>query len=109
MVDRVPGAVGAVFADWEGESVDHFATIAPVDIQLVGAHFGVVLTQVNVQLASLGAGRVDEIWIEGERLTVFVRRVNERYYVVLQTRHDVHLANASRELELGARRLLGEM
>ena len=40
MVRRVPGAVGAVFADWEGEPVDQFAHIPPLDIQLVGRALG---------------------------------------------------------------------
>ncbi len=107
MVRRVPGAVGAVFADWEGEPVDQFAHIAPLDIQLVGAHWGVVWSQASQRLHALGA--VEELLIEGERAMVVVRAVTDSYFVVLATRRDAHLATARRELERGAGILRSEM
>ncbi len=109
MVERVPGAVGAVFADWEGEPVDQFAHIPPLDIQLVGAHWGVVWSQASQRLARHGLGAVEELLIEGERATVLVRSVTDRYFVVLATRRDAHLGTARRELARGAETLRGEM
>src|SRR5678815_5516366 len=102
IVERVPGALGAIFADWEGEMVDQFAHVPAFDIQLVGAHWGVVLNQVTRSTSSCGFGAVEAMTVEGERNTVFVRRVTDRYYVVLTTQHEVHLATALRELERGA-------
>ena len=107
MVERVPGAIGAVFADWEGEPVDQFAHIPPLDIQLVGAHWGVVWSQATQRLVALGA--VEELLIEGDRAIVLVRLVAEGYFVVLATKRDAHLATARRELERGAGILRGEM
>jgi predicted regulator of Ras-like GTPase activity (Roadblock/LC7/MglB family) len=109
MVERVPGAVGAVFADWEGEPVDQFAHIPPLDIQLVGAHWGVVWNQATTRLGRHGLGAVEELLIEGERAIVLVRSVTDRYFVVLATRRDAHLATARRELLRGAEILRGEM
>jgi predicted regulator of Ras-like GTPase activity (Roadblock/LC7/MglB family) len=109
LVERVPGAVGAVFSDWEGEPVDQFAHIPPLDIQLVGAHWGVVWNQASRRLLAHGLGEVEELLIEGERAIVLVRSVAEGYFVVLATKRDAHLATARRELERGARTLLGEM
>ncbi len=109
MVERVPGAVGAVFADWEGEPVDQFAHIPALDIQLVGAHWGVVWSQASERLARNGLGAVEELLIEGERATVLVRSVTDRYFVVLATRREAHLGTARRELLRGAQTLLGEM
>ncbi len=109
MVKRVPGAVGAVFADWEGEPVDQFAHIEPLEIQLVGAHWGVVWSQAAERLGKRGLGAVEELLIEGERAIVLVRSVTDRYFVVLATKREAHLATARRELERGARTLLGEM
>jgi predicted regulator of Ras-like GTPase activity (Roadblock/LC7/MglB family) len=109
LVDSVPGAVGAVFSDWEGEPVDQFAHIPPLDIQLVGAHWGVVWSQANLRFLARGLGAVEELMIEGERAIVLVRSVSEGYFVVLATKRDAHLATARRELERGARTLLGEM
>jgi predicted regulator of Ras-like GTPase activity (Roadblock/LC7/MglB family) len=107
MVRRVPGAVGAVFADWEGEPVDQFAHIPPIDIQLVGAHWGVVWSQATRRLEALGG--VEELLIEGDKAIVLVRSVTDRYFVVLATKRDAHLATARRELERGAGILRSEM
>ena len=109
MVKRVPGAVGAVFSDWEGEPVDQFAHIPALDIQLVGAHWGVVWSQATERLGAHALGAVEELLIEGDRAIVLVRLVSEGYFVVLATKRDAHLATARRELERGARTLLGEM
>ena len=109
MVERVPGALGAIFADWEGEAVDQFAHIPPLEIQLVGAHWGVVLTLATESLRRVSLGAIDELWVEGDRALVLIRRVTEKYYVVLAARKDAHLALARRELERGACRLREEM
>ena len=109
LVERVPGAVGAVFADWEGEPVDQFAHIPALDIQLVGAHWGVVWSQAAQRLGRHGIGAIEELLIEGDRATVLVRSVTDGYFVVLATRRDAHLGTARRELLRGAQTLLGEM
>jgi predicted regulator of Ras-like GTPase activity (Roadblock/LC7/MglB family) len=109
MVERVPGAIGAVFADWEGEPVDQFAHIPPIDIQIVGAQWGVVFSSATESLSRLGAGSVDELWVEGADSFVFVRRVTAHYYVVLAARQTVHLGTALRELQSAAKRLMEEM
>jgi predicted regulator of Ras-like GTPase activity (Roadblock/LC7/MglB family) len=109
IVERVPGALGAIFADWEGEMVDQFAHIPALDIQLVGAHWGVVLNQAARSTKNCGFGEVKELLIEGEHGMVLIRCVTDRYYVVLTAKSGVHLATARRELERGAATLLGEM
>lgn len=109
MVDRVPGALGAIFADWEGEMVDQFAHVPPLEIQLAGAHWGVVLNQTSMVTSHLGWGGVNELCIEGERGLALIRRVTEGYFVVLAAKKDVHLATALRELERGAVTLRSEM
>lgn len=109
MVERVPGAVGAVFTDWEGEPVDQFAHIPPLDIQLVGAHWGIVFLQATARLAKHGLGAVDELLIEGERAMVIVRSVTDGYFVVLATKREAHLATALRELSKTAASLRSEM
>jgi predicted regulator of Ras-like GTPase activity (Roadblock/LC7/MglB family) len=109
IVERVPGALGAIFADWDGEMVDQFAHMPAIDIQLVGAHWGVVLNQASRSTKTCGFGDVKELLIEGEHGMVLIRSVTDRYYVVLTAKSDVHLATARRELERGAATLLGEM
>jgi predicted regulator of Ras-like GTPase activity (Roadblock/LC7/MglB family) len=109
IVERVPGAIGAVFADWEGEPVDQFAHIPPIEIQIVGAHWGIVWSQATARLSQKGIGAIEELLIEGERAIVLVRAVTAQYFVVLAVKRDAHLATARRELERGAHAMLGEM
>lgn len=109
MVERVPGAVGAIFADWDGEAVDQFAHIPELDIKIAGAHWGVVLTLATESLKRASLGAIDELWIEGDHALVLVRRVTDRYYVVLTTGRATHLATARRELLRTTEHLKGEM
>ena len=109
LVERVPGAIGAVFSDWEGEPVDQFAHVPALEIQLVGAHWGVVWSQASSRLGRHGLGAVEELLIEGERAIVLVRSVTDRYFVVLATKRDAHLGTARRELIRIADTLRGEM
>src|SRR5713226_8667667 len=83
MVERVPGALGAVFADGDGEAVDEFALIAALEIKLVGAHFGVVLELFRAGLFRRGLGAVEEMLVETENLTILVHQVTDGYYVLL--------------------------
>jgi predicted regulator of Ras-like GTPase activity (Roadblock/LC7/MglB family) len=110
LVKSVPGALGAVFADWEGERVDSFSDPSEIEeLSLFGAHFGVVWNQSNTLFAEKGLGFVDELTIEAHRLRVLLRSVNERYYVVLTMRPDTHLANARKQLQATTQCILGEM
>jgi predicted regulator of Ras-like GTPase activity (Roadblock/LC7/MglB family) len=110
MVDHVPGALGAVFADSEGEPVDQFAYVPPLDIQILGAQWGLVLSQSAKAIARMRGGAIEELWIEAQEAWVLVRCVTDGYFVVLALRHDdTHLATALRELAETAERLKGEM
>ena len=109
MVDRVPGALGAVFADWEGEPVDQFSHVPALEIQIVGAQWGLVLAQSAPALKRMGAGTIDEMWIETEQAWVLVQRVTDQYFVVLATRKQTHLGIALREIESAAELLRREM
>jgi predicted regulator of Ras-like GTPase activity (Roadblock/LC7/MglB family) len=108
IVERVPGAIGAVFADWDGEPVDQFAHIPPLEIQIVGAHWGIVWHQATQRLSSR-FGAIEELLIEGERAIVLVRAVTPQYFVVLAIKREAHLGTARRELVRGAQTLLEEM
>jgi predicted regulator of Ras-like GTPase activity (Roadblock/LC7/MglB family) len=110
MVERVPGALGAIFADWDGEPVGTFAPdIAALDIEIIGAQWGLVWTQVQKALARAKLGRPLELIVDGERGSALVREVSESYYVVLTTKRDCHLATAKRELDRGVDELKAEM
>jgi predicted regulator of Ras-like GTPase activity (Roadblock/LC7/MglB family) len=109
VVEGTPGALGAVFTDWEGEPVDQYALGETLDIQIFGAQWGLVLKESRASLARARAGAPQLIQIECDQVRVLMRMVSDSYFVVLQTRLDAHLGKTLAALEAAAVALAKEM
>jgi predicted regulator of Ras-like GTPase activity (Roadblock/LC7/MglB family) len=109
MVDKVPGAIGAIFADWDGEAVDSFAPGVKEDMLMLGAHYAVILNQVQSALHLSHFGEAEEIIVQHQKIDLIVRAVDRHYYVVLAVRAGSHLATALRETHAAASALRAEM
>lgn len=109
MVDKVPGAIGAIFADWDGEAVDSFAPGVKEDMLVLGAHYGIILNHVQSALHLFHFGEAEEIIVLHRKLDLIVRSVDKDYYVVLAVRAGSHLATALREAHAAASALRAEM
>jgi predicted regulator of Ras-like GTPase activity (Roadblock/LC7/MglB family) len=110
LVERVPGATGAVFADWEGESVGEFALDLPqLEIQIMGAQWGVVWIDVQRAFRRAHLGAPEELIVDFDRGSLLVRQVTDQYYVVLAVNREGHLAKALAELDRGVAELRAEM
>jgi predicted regulator of Ras-like GTPase activity (Roadblock/LC7/MglB family) len=109
IIERVPGAVAAIFADADGESVDHFSTQSADDTLVMGAHFGIVLHHVQLALRTFHYGDPQEMIMSLDRMDVIVRSVGLGYYLLLAIRREGHLATALREAETAAHALRTEM
>ena len=107
-VERVPGALGAVFADHEGETVDHYSLLEPFDTKLIGAHLGVLLDQARKACEGAGVGAALAVVVRGERGFV-VRPVADGYYVVMALAPYTPTALALRALDVAAGSLRREM
>ncbi len=111
VVSRVPGAVGAIFADREGEAIDlvwQVSTLARDELRALGAHFGIVFHQVRRALHTFHYGDPQEIILQHQRLDLVVRAVGAGYYLLLVVRNG-HLAIALREAKTAAHALAREM
>jgi predicted regulator of Ras-like GTPase activity (Roadblock/LC7/MglB family) len=108
---RTPGAVGAIFADADGEAVDHATQklLKQDDLLVLGAHYGVLLGLVRRGLDRFHLGRVEEILFHHERLDVLIQDVGDGYYVVLAIESGSHLASARTGLSRCAALLKAEM
>ena len=109
IVERVPGAVSAIFADHDGEAVDHFSTMPPDDTLTMGAHYGIVLNQVQMALRTFHYGDPQEMILSHAQMDVVVRAVGQGYYLLLAVKRGGHLATALREAETAAHALRTEM
>jgi hypothetical protein len=111
-VERVPGAIGAIFAAWDGEAVDtflHGASGAREDLLEIGAHYGIILNHVQSVLHLTHFGEAEEIILQHKKVDLIVRAVDKSYYVVLAVGAGAHLATALREVLAAASALRQEM
>ncbi len=99
LVGGTPGAMGAVFIDWEGESVDQFGHIPELDIRLMGAHWGIILNQIKSLTDKHALGQPRSIMLSSEQADVIIQTITEDYCVVLTMKKGSHLATAMRELD----------
>ncbi|MBI5480780.1 MAG: hypothetical protein HY906_18115 [Deltaproteobacteria bacterium] len=124
MLAQVPDALGAIFADWEGEAVDQFpdprraedaqtplasAAIETFDLRLFGAHWGVILNHVNAALRTFHYGDPQIVMLHHDQLDIVIQSVDARYYVLLVLRPGAPMARALRELERSVQALRVEM
>jgi predicted regulator of Ras-like GTPase activity (Roadblock/LC7/MglB family) len=108
VVETVPGAVGAIFADYDGEAVDQVGRDRD-EIMLLGAHYGVILNHVQSALLTFHFGDALEVLLLHERMDLLVRAVGHGYFVVLAVESGGHLGTALRETRLLAESLRSEL
>jgi len=84
LIDTVPGAVGAVFADWEGEAVDQASNNGDsYHIKFLGAHHGILLSSVNRISDQVEMGEPRYITIKTEKTDYYTTPIHDGYFVVL--------------------------
>ena len=83
MLKRLPGAKGAIIADWEGESVDSFGIMDDYDLKVMAAHKGVLLHNIREVQERLGGDDLKEVVITTETMQMIVLPVTKDYYLVL--------------------------
>ena len=83
LLERVPGAQGAIIADWEGEAVDQVARIDDYELKVIGAHKGVILNNLRQVVRRLDGGSLEELVIATEKTQTLVLPLTEEYFLVL--------------------------
>ncbi|APG25242.1 MAG: roadblock/LC7 domain-containing protein [Syntrophotalea acetylenica] len=83
LVNSVPGARGAIIADWEGEAVDQVGPMDEYDLRLVGAHKGIILGNLRVMLDRIGNDDLREVIISTRDTQTLVLPITPDYFLVL--------------------------
>ena len=109
LVEGVPGARGAIVADWEGEAVDHAGLMDDYELKVVGAHKGVILNNLREVVRRLDGGRLEELAIATERTQTLVLPLTEEYFLVLSLGREAALGRALFEARRCAARLRAEI
>ncbi len=107
----VPGAVGAIFLDSDGEAVEWVSRREgePYHLKVEGAYHAVIKRQIAEAAADSGNGEVDSYVLVGERLATLTQLLPDGYYVVLVAHRTSPLAVAAFHLRRAARILADEI
>lgn len=110
LLARNDGAVGVLFLDDSGETIDVACSeFSPYQMKVVGAYVGIYLRQAQQFMANLGQNEPRLLHIEKEALHLYARPLPDGYYVVLVQRHPALTAVARRTLDDAADQLGREL
>ena len=106
----VPEALGAIFLDDEGETVDYVTRHGePFDLKVEGAYQGIFLRRLAASFAAPDSGGLEWFMVEGRELATLTHLLPDGYYVVLVARNPVARARAQYHLRQTARMIALEL
>lgn len=106
----VPEAVGAIFLDEEGETVDYVTRHGePFDLKVEGAYQGIFTRQVDSACSTATLGKLESFTVEANELVTLTHLLPDGYYVVLVARGPTARARAQHHLRRMARMLAREL
>lgn len=83
LVEAVPGATGAILADWEGEAVEQYTHGDPFEMKVTAAHWGILLTRLKGLHQKFSTGEVRQSVISTDQQHVIVGAVGDDYALVM--------------------------
>lgn len=107
LVEDVDGAIGAMFLDWEGESVDLYGWPDRHDMRLLGAYQGIFLNQLRRFSDEMELGDVTYFKIAFRGAQFFNAVLEDGYYLSLATEPQI-VEGVAWQAMRRARRLLNE-
>ncbi len=109
IVVTLPGALGAILIDWEGEAVDEFSCIGTAKLRLVGAHWGIAYCQASSLLANQGLGPPGELILGFKKQQIIIRPITKDYLVLIVLQQEANLGRARHRLKEAVARLQEQM
>ena len=106
----VPEAIGAIFLDYDGETVDFVTRHGePFDLKVEGAIQGLFTRQLGSTFSAAGIDGLEYFVVEGTELATLTHILPDGYYVVLVARKPVARAKAQHHLRQTAKMLAREL
>jgi len=106
----VPEAIGAIFLDDDGETIDFVTRHGePFDLKVEGAIQGLFTRQLGSTFSAAGIGGLEYFVVEGTELATLTHILPDGYYVVLVARKPIARARAQYHLKQTARMLAREL
>jgi hypothetical protein len=106
----VPEALGAIFLDDEGETVEYVTRHGePFDLKVEGAYQGIFIRQLESAIQAASIDGLESFVIDGTELATLTHLLPDGYYVVLVTRNPVARARARYHLGQTAKMIAEEL
>lgn len=83
LVESVPGATGAILADWEGEAVEQHCLYDDYELKIIAAHKGILLTRIKEVHAAFAGGEPDDAVITTDSRHILSGVVGADYSLVM--------------------------
>jgi len=110
LTEGVPGALGAILADWEGEMVDQVSKMDDFELKVLGAHKGIILNLLREALEGGEETDVQEIIISTDQTQTLVMPITGDYFLVFTMQRGEEVLGRARFLvERCVRRLRKEI
>jgi predicted regulator of Ras-like GTPase activity (Roadblock/LC7/MglB family) len=100
LLEDIPGAVGAIIIDWEGESVDQVTRVDEYDIKVLGAHSGIILGMLRDALNRVESGDLGEVVIRTDQNKIMMVPLTDEYLLILQLGQSAITARAAYKMRL---------
>jgi hypothetical protein len=103
LLSKVDGAVGVLFLDDSGETVDLACSdYTPYQMRVLGAYLGIYMRQLQKVLEGNDLGEPGMIHIERASLHIYAQPLPEGFYLVLVQRQPAVTVLAERRLQAAA-------
>jgi predicted regulator of Ras-like GTPase activity (Roadblock/LC7/MglB family) len=83
LVEAVPGATGAILADWEGEAVEQHCLYDDYDLKIIAAHKGIVLSRLKEAHTALQGGELSDAVITTDSMHILTGVIGSDYSLVM--------------------------
>lgn len=83
LLDSVPGATGAILADWEGEAVEQDCLYDVFDLKVIGAHKGILLNLMKDVHRKMDAGELKHTVISTDKQHYLTGPIGADYFLVM--------------------------
>lgn len=88
LMTSVPGALGAILVDWEGEAVDHVAGMDAYELKVLGAYSGAILMNLRATVDRFDDDELEELVVSTAAVQMIVRLVTRDYFLVFTCRKE---------------------
>jgi predicted regulator of Ras-like GTPase activity (Roadblock/LC7/MglB family) len=110
IVDNVEGGIAGLVMGFDGIAVESYTREGhKMDINTVGMEFSFILTQVRKAAEILDVGRINEISIKAEKLTIVIRVLNHDYFLALALSPEGNFGKGRYLMRVVAPRLQAEL